>query len=472
MKGASQPEPCASVIEAGKLQEHLAILDSRGCLMACHPTLQNLTVGKNYSALLQNQIAEFEHAECVLASLQWVLERKRTFRHTRLRKAGGGSGAEWDFSVTRVGGRQELIVASLTPCSTTRQPPQSAIEETKHALRESEERNRAILNAIPDLMFLLSLDGVYEDYHAKDHRELLMPPEKFLGKHIRDVLPRDLAERFLALFHQVPESGEPLLEDYDLLVDGKCRHYEARMIRTGEHILCIVRDITDRKMVERELKQSHIENEFLAGRILHDQDDERKRIARELHDSLSQKLAALSVLVSDVRQEAVTSPALASKFDSIQRELSLAVAEVRGFSHELHPGVLDHAGVLEAISSHAREFGERSGIEVSLQLPKTLNISPDFTLCLYRVIQEALHNCEKHSKASHVTVVMRCSPASVQLSIEDDGVGFDLASARAARGLGLVSIEERVRLFHGTVEVHSFANRGTCILIELPISML
>lgn len=340
-------------------------------------------------------------------------------------------------------------------------------ERVEDALRRTEERTHAILNAIPDLMFLMTLDGVYEDYHAPDPSALFLPPHRFLGRHMRDVLPPHLADRFLALFQQVPETGEPLLVEYELTVQGKCRFFEARLVRLDSHILSIVRDVTDLRSAERELKRRDAEVRFLAGRILHDQDDERKRIARELHDSLSQKLAALSTMMRKLRDEA---PELRACFDAIGRELAQAAAEVRDFSHELHPSVLDFAGILAAIRAYAQEFENRAGLAVTLQLPEELTVDPHLSLCIYRVVQEALRNSEKHSNAKQAGIIMRVSEDSVQLSIEDDGVGFDLAAARASGGLGIVSIEERVRLLHGSVEINAVPDRGTSILVTLPLS--
>ncbi|HYJ46640.1 MAG TPA: ABC transporter substrate binding protein, partial [Pyrinomonadaceae bacterium] len=119
--------------------------------------------------------------------------------------------------------------------------------------RHSEERNRAILQAIPDLMFLQTLDGVYLDYHAKDPKDLYLPPEDFIGKSVRDVLPPELAEKFLASFKLAEETGEPQVVEYDLALGEKRRWFEARIVRTVENILSVVRDVTERKESEMAL---------------------------------------------------------------------------------------------------------------------------------------------------------------------------------------------------------------------------
>src|SRR5262249_51212232 len=117
----------------------------------------------------------------------------------------------------------------------------------KAALSESEARNRAMLQASPDLMFLQSRDGVYLDFHAKDPDSLLVPPEQFLGRNMREVLPPDLAERFVKCFEEVAQSGQPGLVEYSLPI-GEGRHFEARVVNCDQDkILSVVRDITERK---------------------------------------------------------------------------------------------------------------------------------------------------------------------------------------------------------------------------------
>ena len=121
------------------------------------------------------------------------------------------------------------------------------------AQRQSEERNRAILQAIPDLMFLQTRDGVYLDYHAKDRKELLDPSGAFLGKNMRDVLPPELAERFFNYFQLMDETGKPQVVEYELNMEGQERWYESRLVRCGENILSIVRDVSERQTAEKAL---------------------------------------------------------------------------------------------------------------------------------------------------------------------------------------------------------------------------
>jgi PAS domain S-box-containing protein len=135
---------------------------------------------------------------------------------------------------------------------------------TELALRNAEEKDRAILNAIPDLMFMHTRDGVFLDYHAKDPKHLFAPPEAFLGKNMHDVLPPELADRFAVCFERAEEMGEPQIIEYHLTIDETTRWFEARMVRTGANILSVVRDITQRLFIESALQKNEAQ---LAGII-------------------------------------------------------------------------------------------------------------------------------------------------------------------------------------------------------------
>ncbi|HSQ19586.1 MAG TPA: ABC transporter substrate binding protein, partial [Blastocatellia bacterium] len=134
----------------------------------------------------------------------------------------------------------------------------------EEALRKAEERDRAILNAVPDLMFVQTRDGVYLDYHAKDSQDLLVPPGEFLGKNMREVLPPELTDQFAACFERAEELGEPQILEYKLTINETDRWFEARMVRSGENILTVVRDITQRIFIEEAIKRNEAQ---LAGII-------------------------------------------------------------------------------------------------------------------------------------------------------------------------------------------------------------
>ena len=202
------------------------------------------------------------------------------------------------------------------------------------------------------------------------------------------------------------------------------------------------------------------------------QEEERRRIARELHDGVNQDLAALSIALS-VLEDGLPEGTPADRRHEVARlqarTVELAEA-IRHLSHELHPGILQYAGLAAALRSHCREFEREHGLAVTFRADDDLGTVPaDVALCLYRVTQEALKNAAKHAKARQVWVTVARDGADLVLTIRDDGRGFDLAEARGRGGLGLISLDERVRLAGGRLAIDTQPQRGTTIRVVVPL---
>jgi signal transduction histidine kinase/ABC-type uncharacterized transport system substrate-binding protein len=210
----------------------------------------------------------------------------------------------------------------------------------------------------------------------------------------------------------------------------------------------------------------------LAGRLLTAEDDERRRIARELHDGVNQDLASLSIALT-VLEDGLPADTSDDRRREVTRLHARAVelAEaIRYLSHELHPGILQYAGLATALRSHCREFDGSHEVRVTYQSDDDLGHVPaDVALCVYRVTQEALKNAAMHAKARHAWVTVTREGTDLVLTVRDDGSGFDLAKARG-RGLGLISLEERVRHVGGRIVIDTEPQRGTTIRVVVPLS--
>jgi signal transduction histidine kinase/ABC-type uncharacterized transport system substrate-binding protein len=219
--------------------------------------------------------------------------------------------------------------------------------------------------------------------------------------------------------------------------------------------------------------ESNAQIRDLAGRLMSAQEEERRRIARDLHDDANQELAALSIALSALgrRLPPDSAPGLREEVARLQGR-AVALAEgIRLLSHELHPGVLQHVGVAVAVRSYCREFARTHGLPVNFRAEGDLESVPaDVGLCLYRVVQEALGNVAKHAAASEAHVTMERAGPDVILAITDDGSGFDQAAARSRRGLGLLSLDERARLLGGRLTIDTKPQRGTELRIVIPIT--
>jgi signal transduction histidine kinase len=220
---------------------------------------------------------------------------------------------------------------------------------------------------------------------------------------------------------------------------------------------------------QRALHHSVKEISDLAGRLLTAEEAERTRIARDLHDDVGQQLATLSIALSGMKRRLPANSAMHEDVVTLQRHALAAADGIRALSHELHPAVLRHAGLLPAIRELCTQFARRGTVRAELRVDaRDLHVSNAVALCLYRVTQEALRNAERHAKAREVQVRLGMLSDAVELTIADDGRGFTQDDARRAGGLGLTSIDERVRLVHGAVRVDSTPGHGTRVTVRVP----
>jgi PAS domain S-box-containing protein len=231
-------------------------------------------------------------------------------------------------------------------------------------------------------------------------------------------------------------------------------------------------DITERKQAELALQESRQELRALAGRLINAEEQERKRISRELHDDLNQKLACLAFDADSLRLMPFSSE------DKIREQLlnhRTRIVElsqhVREISHRLHPSILDDLGLIAALEELSQEFSTRERVEVQFtQEAVPPAIPADVAACLYRVAQEAIHNVLKHARADYVRMSLSGDSRGIHLSIHDTGVGFDSEAGLRRPGLGIVSMKERVLLVHGEFSIHSQPGQGTEVRVFVPLT--
>ena len=208
----------------------------------------------------------------------------------------------------------------------------------------------------------------------------------------------------------------------------------------------------------------------LSTELVRVQEEERRTIARELHDEVGQVLMAIKVELAVAQRRLATSGGPERMLDDAQAITDGALNTVRDLSHLLHPAMLDDLGLVAVLEWYLAGFGKRHGIPVELlQDGMTGRLAPEIEAAAYRVVQEALTNIAKHAKATLAFVYLRCSAATFEVTIEDNGIGFD--PARPRRGLGLIGIRERVANLGGRVHVNSAPGEGTRLTIEVPVRM-
>jgi two-component system, NarL family, sensor kinase len=221
---------------------------------------------------------------------------------------------------------------------------------------------------------------------------------------------------------------------------------------------------------EESLRGAQDELRSLAGRLLQAQEDERRRIAREMHDDWTQRLAVLAIDAAKLETELDPSSNAHRQLREMRGELVDLSEDVHALSRQLHPAILDDLGLVDALRSECASVARREGVAVAFR-PGAVpaSVPKDVALCVYRVAQEALRNVVKHAGAEEARVSLIGSGRELILTVQDRGVGFDPAEVRAREGLGLSSMGERVRLVRGELSVDSGPGRGTTVTVRVPV---
>ncbi len=231
---------------------------------------------------------------------------------------------------------------------------------------------------------------------------------------------------------------------------------------TPETLRGFMIDITERKLAQERLRD-------LSGRLIHAQEEERRRIARELHDDVSQRLALLSMELDQLSQSGESAAQLVERMQALRMRIHELSSDLHRISYELHPAKLEHLGLVAAVRSFCKELSRQQGIGIQFidrEVPR--EIPQDVALCLFRIVQESLRNAVKHSGAQEARAELSGSPDAIRLQISDAGIGFDPKDAKR-KGLGLVSMEERLRLVGGEITIHSRPSQGTRIDVRVPL---
>lgn len=218
------------------------------------------------------------------------------------------------------------------------------------------------------------------------------------------------------------------------------------------------------------LETSRTEARQLAGRLLTAQEDEKRRVARELHDDLSQRLAATAIEAGKLEEQCPESSDSRKSLNALKNALIAISEDVHQLSRRIHPRILDDLGLHDALRSECDGFAQRHGLTVPFRCGELRDAMPkDVSLCLYRIAQEALRNVARHAMVDRVEVALKTDPEFAYLEVSDSGRGFDRDTVQGRLGLGLASMEERVRLVGGELSISSAPGKGTSISVRIPL---
>ena len=384
---------------------------------------------------------------------------------------------EWSNTPLRDADGEVIAVLGMAQDVTERQ-------RAEEALRESEGRFRLMADGAPVMIWMSGPDGLCTYFNQVWLDFTGRPMQSEVGDGWTEGVHLDDRQGSLDTYWRAFEARRGFTMEYRLRRhDGEFRWVlntgVARFERDGRFAgyisSCI--DFSERKRAEealraseRSLRRSRREHRILAGRLLQAQEVERQRVARELHDDLTQRLAALAIEVGSLEQRVDRSGAIAAALNGIREQLVKLSEDVHALSRQLHPAILDDLGLIDALRSECLCFTQREGIAVTYRpgrIPEDL--SKDVALCFYRIAQEALRNIAKHARAGRARVVLAGTDGDLILTVADSGVGFDPSRARQRPGLGLASMKERARLIRAELSIRSHPGRGTTIVVKVPL---
>jgi two-component system, NarL family, sensor histidine kinase UhpB len=308
-------------------------------------------------------------------------------------------------------------------------------------------------------------------------RQYRVPLSELIGKTPGEICAYDI-DRGKAGWRAMFDAGHVHTETDERLTDGTWVRieghylcvYDAERRITGH--LGIQRDITDRHLSAGEIAKSRAELRALASRLESVREEERTRIARELHDELGQALTGLKLDLAWMQRRLDRhSPSdLGQRCASLLARLDEVMVQVRRIVTELRPSVLDQLGLADAIEWQAQDFASRTGLALDLRIDCACDLPPDaMASAVFRMLQEALNNIAKHANANRLTVALRTDGDSLLLDVSDDGRGITLEEQRGSHSLGLLGLRERAIAWGGTVTISGDTTSGTTVALRLPL---
>jgi PAS domain S-box-containing protein len=348
-------------------------------------------------------------------------------------------------------------------------------KRTEEALRESENKLRLLLDSTAEAIYGVDLEHRCTFCNPACLRALGYERlDEVLGKNMHNMIHHTRADgtSFPAEecgVHRVTRTGEGVHAEDEMFwrangTSFPVEYWSYPQRRAQEVVGAVVAfvDITERKLAEAAFAN-------VSRKLIEAQEQERARIGRELHDDIGQRLALVAVELQQLHEDTLVLPEVRSRMGEFQKQITEIADDIQFLSHELHSAKLQYLGIAGAIRGFCQEFSEQQKVEIDFKVhdvPRPL--SPDISLCLFRVLQEALHNAAKHSGVRQFEVRLWGTSDEIHLTVTDSGAGFDREAAKESRGLGLISMEERLKLVNGTLSIDSQPKRGTTINARVP----
>jgi PAS domain S-box-containing protein len=338
-------------------------------------------------------------------------------------------------------------------------------------LLESEKRFRVMADTTPALVWMCDAQGKITYLNERRIAFTGPDPKAGYGDTWAEYVHPDDLKNVLDTVSEALKTHQPFSREYRLRrSDGIYRWMfdvaSPRVNGDGSFrgFIGSAIDTTDQKLAQQALAN-------VSGQLIEAQEKERSRIARDLHDDICQRLALLSMELGQVNRSSNGSPeAMKKRLEDIRIHCSEIAGDVQSLSHQLHSSKLEYLGIVAAIRGFCTELSKQHELNIEFSERNVpTHLPKDVSLCLFRIAQEALHNAVKYSGVSQFIVGLSGVEGAVQLVVSDAGAGFDVEAAKKNRGLGLLSMQERIHLVHGTFSIESRPGYGTRIIVAVPL---
>ena len=355
-------------------------------------------------------------------------------------------------------------------------------------LRASEERFRQFFKNVPDYCYIISPQGYILNINDAALHLLGYEREELVGKPLAMIYARESISKMEEIFQRWKEEGQ--LRNEEMVITTKNGEERVVLLNAGTvhgkdgevlYSTSVQTDITDRKQAEDMLRERESALRYtqedlqkLAGRLIHAQEEELRRLSRELHDDLTQRLAVIAIdagkIELDLGKRPETCPEISMKISQMKEQLISVAEDVHAISRQLHPTILDDLGLVRAIESECAAVMRRENIEIIFSKKNVpAEVGNDIALCIYRVLQESLKNVITHSRATNCGLFLEGADNTLSLTVSDNGIGFDPVEVRHKSGLGLSSMRERAQLVQGDFSITSRPGQGTVVHIRVPL---
>ncbi len=346
------------------------------------------------------------------------------------------------------------------------------LQSVNNALKISEAKYRSYIDNAPDGVFVADENGKYLEVNKAACIITGYSKRELLKLHFYDLLADNSKDVGLKHFKKLIKNGSSKVELMFTHKTGEQRWWTVESVKLSEtQFLGFTKDITERKKADEELKNSLDQLHQLSKHVEKVRENERIAISRELHDDLGQALTAVKIDLGMLKIYISDNKGLV-KINKVINLVSDTIKTVQRITSQLRPEIIDDLGLEPAIEWYTKEFSQRNGIEIFLDINSDFSISPDDSLIIFRIMQESLTNISRHAQASHIDIKLYKKEDYIYLIITDNGIGISEENLKSKKSFGLIGMMERAASLGGSFNIYNKNGNGTVAKLMFPTKKL